>query len=140
MAVMNAAPSAFNNTDTLSPTATGLVLRMPLSLKLPFILQLCVVPSSASTTYQLPVFLITNPFIYVHEFFIGKVTQICAHHAINACFRNKIIHYLFIFRAPQTPFLRRFRRSFFTQPPENLHIPQKYITFAPELRIIQRIV
>ena len=46
----------------LSPTSTGLVLRMPLSLKLPFILQSMVGPSSVFTVYQLPVFLMTSPF------------------------------------------------------------------------------
>ena len=84
MAVMKAAPSAFTSTATLSPTATGLVLRMPFSLKLPLILQLCTVPSSASTTYQLPVFRITNPYILICEYPGDKVTQIYAHQAICA--------------------------------------------------------
>ena len=47
---------------TRSPTATGLVLRMPFSRKLPFTLQSNSWPSSVRTVYQLPVFLTTSPF------------------------------------------------------------------------------
>lgn len=51
-----------------SPTATGLVLRMPFRRKLPLTLQSTIRPSSALTQYQLPVFLTTKPSIFSESY------------------------------------------------------------------------
>ena len=65
-------------TVTRSPTATGLVERMPLRRKLPLILQSISWPSSVRTVYQLPVFLTTKPFkgLYSHDFLMLGCHQV----------------------------------------------------------------
>ena len=52
---------------TWSPTATGLVERIPFKRKLPLILLSIVLPSSVFTVYQLPVFFITKPRIKIKK-------------------------------------------------------------------------
>src|SRR3712207_8694894 len=78
MAQIKAVPSWLVISSTLSPTATGFVLLIPLRRKLPLILLSITSPSSVLTEYQLPVFLMTSPFnttvifkdLYGHDFFL----------------------------------------------------------------------
>ena len=73
ISVMSAVLSGCGMNSTRSPIATGLVERIPFRRKLPFTLQSIILPSSARTVYQLPVFLMTSPFncqLNCHDFLI----------------------------------------------------------------------
>ena len=73
ISVMSAVLSGCGVNSTWSPIATGLVERMPFRRKLPFTLQSIILPSSARTVYQLPVFLMTSPFncrLNCHDFLV----------------------------------------------------------------------
>ncbi len=61
MAVIKESPDSLGRTSTMSPTATGLVVLMPLILKLPLIRHGSSLPVGVFTMYELPVFLITVP-------------------------------------------------------------------------------
>ena len=88
-------PSGLGVIVTLSPTATGFVLLIPLRRKVPFTLQSNSWPSSVLTVYQLPVFLTMRPRIKdglsedlekdaegdmqkMHDKFIKKVDELLA--------------------------------------------------------------
>ena len=73
MSVMNAVPESLTEMFTRSPTAIGLVDRIPLRRKLPLILQSISAPSSVRATYQLPVFFMINASIKMPFFY--KINQ-----------------------------------------------------------------
>lgn len=59
---------------TLSPTATGLVVRIPFMRNLPLIRQSITSPLSVFTEYQLPVERMTNPFSKFVQFLPRKTS------------------------------------------------------------------
>src|SRR5690606_22322835 len=64
--------SASTTISTQSPTATGFVVLMSLVRNLPLIRQLYVLPSSVSTSYQLPVDLVTRAFIRIPYYVLKR--------------------------------------------------------------------